>query len=504
MGLLNNVFRWFILDRMRQIEAFNSFPGPIQQKVRGELLSSAKDTEWGRKYGFSTISTYSQFTERIPLQDYNSLKPDIDRMMRGEPNVLWPGVINWYAKSSGTTEDKSKYIPVSKESLQDCHFKAGKDMYAIYYSLHPEANLVDGKSLVLGGSHQVSRFNKDCYYGDLSAVLLQNLPYWAQAKRVPSLSIVLMDNWEQKIEQMARAIVNESVTNILGVPTWTVVLIRKLFEITGKNNLSDIWPGLELYVHGGVSFTPYDDLFKSLIHSPGINYMETFNASEGFFAIQDTAGTRDLLLMLDYGIFYEFIPAEELQNDNPKTIQLEEVELNKNYALVISTNSGLWRYMVGDTVKFTSREPYRLMVTGRTKHFINAFGEEVIVDNAEKAISYASAKMECIVNDYTAAPIYFTGNSNGAHEWLIEFETEPHTLDEFTRHLDESLKSVNSDYEAKRFKDMALGMPIVRPLDKGTFYNWMKSRGKLGGQHKVPRLSNERKFVDEIMEFIKK
>lgn len=504
MGILNNVFRWFILDRMRQIEAFNSFPEQVQGKVWKDLLSISADTEWGRSYGYHDIRSYKQFTERIPIQDYNSMKPFIDRMMKGEGDVLWPGVINWYAKSSGTTEDKSKFIPVSKESLEDCHFKAGKDMYAIYYELYPEANLVDGKSLVLGGSHQVSKFNKDCFYGDLSAVLLQNLPLWAQAKRVPSLAIVLMDNWEEKIEQMARAIAGESVTNILGVPTWTIVLIRKLFEITGKDNLADIWPDLELYVHGGVSFTPYDDLFKKLIRSPKMNYMETYNASEGFFAIQDRKNTRELLLMLDYGIFYEFIPIDEIDKSEPKTLELCDVELNKNYAVVISTNSGLWRYMVGDTVKFTSKNPYRIMVTGRTKHFINAFGEEMIVDNAERAISYASTQTQCEVRDYTAAPVYFSDSGNGAHEWLIEFETEPHSLEEFVLHLDNTLKSVNSDYEAKRYKDMALGMPLVHKLQKGTFYSWMKSKGKLGGQHKVPRLSNERIYIEEIKEFINK
>ena len=503
MGLLNNVFKWFILDRMEQIDAFNSFPHQVQGKIRRNLLLSAEETEWGKKYGFADIRTYEDFCQSMPVQDYNTTKPYIERMMHGEPDVLWPGIINWYAKSSGTTEDKSKFIPVSKESLNDCHFKAGKDMYAIFYSLYPDANLVDGKSFVLGGSHHVSRFNKDCFYGDLSAVLLQNLPYWAEAKRVPALSIALMDNWEKKIDEMARAVMHENVTNILGVPTWTVVLIRKLFELTGKDNLLDIWPDLQLYVHGGVSFTPYDDLFHKLIRGPSMRYMETYNASEGFFAIQDRAGEKDLLLMLDYGIFYEFIPAEELHKKDAKTITLEQVEVDKNYALVISTNSGLWRYMLGDTIKFTSISPYRILITGRTRHFINAFGEELIVENAEKAIAVASVKCNCVVSDYTAAPIYFSEAGNGAHEWMIEFETEPDSMEEFTNYLDQTLKEVNSDYEAKRHKDMALRMPMVHKVNRGTFYSWMKSRGKLGGQHKVPRLSNERKYVEEILEFLK-
>ncbi len=503
MGLLNNVFKWLILDRMGQIEAFNSSPQQIQSKIWDDLMVASRNTEWGILHGYSDIKSYKDYTKRVPVQDYNSIKPYIDRMMHGEENILWPGSVNWFAKSSGTTEDKSKFIPVTKESLQDCHYKAGKDMYAIYYSLYPDANLVDGKSMVLGGSHQVSKFNKDCFYGDLSAVLLQNLPIWAEAKRTPSLSIALMDNWEKKIDEMARAVMNENVTNILGVPTWTVVLIRRLFELTGKDNLADIWPDLQLYVHGGVSFKPYQPLFEKLIRSDKMRYMETYNASEGFFAIQDRADQNDLLLMLDYGIFYEFIPAEDINKENAEAIRLEDVEVDKNYALIISTNSGLWRYMVGDTVKFTSIRPYRILITGRTRHFINAFGEEVIVENAEKAISEASTFTRCVVSDYTAAPIYFSDDGNGAHEWLIEFETEPENMDEFTKKLDSNLKEINSDYEAKRHMDIALRMPVVHKVDKGTFYKWMKSRGKLGGQHKVPRLSNDRKYVEDILEFLK-
>lgn len=497
MGLLNNIFRWFILDRMKQIEGFYNFPELIQERVLLELLKAAEQTEWGKKYRYAEIKNYKTFRERVPIQDYNSIKPYVERMMKGEQNLLWPTNINWFAKSSGTTDDRSKFIPVSKESLQDCHYKAGKDMYSLYYSIYPEANLVDGKSLVLGGSHQISKFNDDCQFGDLSAVLMQNLPLWAEAKRVPDLSIALMDNWEEKIDKMANAVVNQNITNILGVPTWTVVLIKRLFEMTGKDNLADIWPNLELYVHGGVSFTPYRDLFNQLIRTPKMHYFETYNASEGFFAIQDQADNQDLLLMLDYGIFYEFLSSEE----GAQPVSLQEVELDKNYAVLISTNAGLWRYMIGDTVKFTSRNPYRIRISGRTKHFINAFGEEVIIENAEKAIAEASNRTGAIVNDYSAAPIYFSGEGNGAHEWLIEFENEPFQLEEFTKILDDTLRSVNSDYDAKRFKDIALRMPVVRALKKGTFYNWMKKRGKLGGQNKVPRLSNDRQHVESILEF---
>ncbi|RYD75820.1 MAG: GH3 auxin-responsive promoter family protein [Sphingobacteriales bacterium] len=501
MGILNTIFRWFILDRNEQIDAFRRSPLEAQRKVLTDLVSSAAQTEWGKTHQYANIKDYNDYVKNVPLQDYNSIKPYVERTMQGEQNLLWSTPINWFAKSSGTTDDRSKFIPVSKESLQACHYKAGKDLYAIYYNMYPEANLIDGKSLVLGGSHQVHQLNENTSYGDLSAVLMQNLPIWAEAKRVPDLSIALMDNWEQKIELMAKATVNQDITNILGVPTWTVILIKRLFEMTGKNNLVDIWPNLQLYVHGGVSFTPYRDLFKDLIRSDKMHYLETYNASEGFFAIQDRLDEQDMLLMLDYGIYYEFIPADEMDSENPHVIPLEAVRTDVNYAVVISTNGGLWRYMVGDTVKFTSTDPYRIKVSGRTKHFINAFGEEVIIENAEKALAEACEKTNCLISDYTAAPVYFSSGGNGAHEWLIEFEQEPADIEMFTDILDSKLREVNSDYDAKRFKDIALGRPLVRRVVRGTFYNWMKKRGKLGGQHKVPRLANTRTFVDDILAF---
>jgi hypothetical protein len=500
MGLINNIFRWFILDRLKQVELFNRAPFEVQEGILlNSLIEPSVHTEWGRLYDYATISSYEDFRKKVPVQDYNSIKGYVERMMNGEQNLIWPEPITWFAKSSGTTDDRSKFIPVSKDALQECHYKAGKDMYAIYYEMNPEANLVDGKSLVLGGSHQVHKHNENCFYGDLSAVLMQNLPIWAEVKRVPSLEIALMDKWEEKIERMAQATVNQNITNVLGVPTWTVLLIRRLFEMTGKNNLADIWPNLELYVHGGVSFEPYRDLFKELIKSDKMHYMETYNASEGFFGIQDTATEKDMLLMLDYGIFYEFIPAEEMHKEEKNAVPLEGVEAGRNYAVVITTNSGLWRYQIGDTIRFTSTNPYRFKVTGRTKHFMNAFGEEVIVENADKALALACEKTNAVVSDYTAAPVYFSGDGNGAHEWLIEFDAEPNDFELFVDILDDTLKSVNSDYEAKRHKDMALRKPIVRKLEKGTFYQWMKRRGKLGGQHKVPRLSNDRNYVDDIL-----
>lgn len=468
-----------------------------------QLLKAASETEVGRRYNFSSIKSIEDFQRQVPITDYNGIKNDVERMMKGEASVLWPGETQWFAKSSGTTSDRSKFIPVTKEALYDCHFKAGKDMYAMYYSHNPEANLVDGKTLVLGGSHQIHQLNSKTSYGDLSAVLLQHLPFWAEMKRVPDLSIALMDNWEEKIEKMAQAVKNESVTNILGVPTWTIVLIKRLFEITGKNDLSEIWPNLQLYVHGGVSFTPYREVFRKLIHSPQMYYQETYNASEGYFAIQNDLNVNDMLLMLDYGIFFEFIPTEVANTDEEYAVPLEDVQIGKNYELVITTNSGLWRYRLGDTVKFTSLAPHKMVVSGRTKFFINAFGEEVIVDNAEKALSVACERTAAQVADYTAAPVYFSAeNAQGAHEWFIEFENMPNDIDHFTETLDQTLREINSDYDAKRTKNMALMPPVINVLKKGTFYAWMKKRGKLGGQHKVPRLSNDRIYADELKNFI--
>jgi hypothetical protein len=486
---------------MKQIESFSKNPVMAQEQVLKYLVSSAENTEWGKRFNFSSIKSYAEYSKAIPMQDYNSLRPFIDKIMNGEQNILWPTEITWFAKSSGTTDTKSKFIPVSKESLEECHFKAGKDMYALYYNLYPDANIADGKSLVLGGSHQVNKLSSNSYYGDLSAVLMQNLPLWAEFKRTPELSIALMDRWEEKIEKMAKATINKNVTNILGVPTWTIILIRKLFQISGKDNLADIWPNLELYVHGGVSFTPYKELFKSLIKNDSMHYMETYNASEGFFGIQDISKNDEMLLMLDYGIFYEFIPADQISNPNAEAVPLEGVKAGQNYAMLISTNAGLWRYMVGDTIKFTSTSPYRIRVSGRTKFFINAFGEELVVENAEKALEAACAETGSMIRDYTAAPVYFSEGGNGAHEWLIEFEKEPSDLELFNNILDITLKSVNSDYEAKRYKDIALARPIIKSLPKETFYHWMKKNGKLGGQNKVPRLSNTREYVDDLLLF---
>jgi hypothetical protein len=485
--------------RLWRIDAWKQNPLDAQREVLQDLVTSAQYTEFGRKYNFSGLFNVKAFKEAVPIHEYDDIKPYIERIMEGEQNILWNTPIYWFAKSSGTTSDKSKFIPISEESLQDGHYKASKDVLSLYYQFHPESNLLTGKGLVIGGSHNINPMNNDAQYGDLSAVLLQNSPFWGHWLRTPDLSIALMDEWESKIEKLAENTMYENVTSISGVPTWTLVLFKRILELTGKKTMSEVWPSLELYMHGGVSFTPYREQFKNII-GKDINYLEMYNASEGFFAAQDIPGQEGMLLFTDHGIFMEFMPVSEYGKPNPQTVGLQDVELGHNYALVISTNGGLWRYLVGDTVQFTSIRPYRVKVSGRLKHFINAFGEEVIVDNSDMAIAAACAKTGAVVNDYTAAPIYFTASSNGAHEWLIEFEKDPSSLDAFTQELDAALKSINSDYEAKRYKSIALGMPLVHSLRKGTFTEWLQSKGKLGGQHKVPRLSNERKYLEEILQ----
>jgi hypothetical protein len=424
--------------------------------------------------------------------------------MKGEQNILWPSEIKWFSKSSGTTNARSKFIPVSQESLEDCHFKGGKDLLSIYVNNFPETKLFDGKGLAVGGSHQINELDPSAssYYGDVSAVIMQNLPPWAQFIRTPSLETALMGNWEEKIEKLARETIRENVTNIAGVPTWTVLLIQRVTDMAMKKNILEVWPNLEVFFHGAVAFAPYRTLFQSIIPSGKMLYWETYNAIEGFFGIQDQQNSEALLLMLDYGIFYEFIPMEELDKENPKAVPLSDVELDKNYAMVISTNSGLWRYNIGDTVKFTSKFPYRIKISGRTKHFMNAFGEEIIVENAETAITKACEITGAVIDNFTAAPVYLKEGKKGRHEWIIEFKVPPTDPDEFTRILDETLRAINSDYDAKRAHNLALVEPKVHSAGEGTFYNWMKRRGKLGGQNKVPRLANSREYVDEILKMM--
>lgn len=484
--------------RLWRIDNWSNNPVATQREVLQELITAAQYTEFGKKYGFNKLFSVKEFKQKVPLQEYNDVEPYINRMMQGEENVLWNTPVFWFAKSSGTSSAKSKFIPISDESLQQNHFKASKDVLSNYYKFFPSSNLLTGKGLVVGGSHQISKLNNDIQFGDLSAVLMQNTPFWGQWIRTPELSVALLDEWENKIEQLAQITANENVTSLAGVPTWTLLLLKRILEIKEKKTINEVWPNLELYINGGVSFVPYKEQFDKILGTE-INYLEIYNASEGFIAGQQTPNDDGLLLFTEHGIFYEFMPVEEYGKPKPQTVGLKDVQLDKNYALVISTTGGLWRYIIGDTIKFTHLNPYKIKVTGRLKHYMNAFGEEVMVDNTDKAIAWAAAKTNAVVNDYTAAPVYFSESSNGTHEWLIEFDVPPQNLQLFTTELDAALKTINSDYEAKRYKDIALRMPIVHAAKKGIFKEWLRSKGKLGGQHKVPRLSNERKVVEEIL-----
>ena len=503
MALLNSIFTWIMKKRIHQIELFMKYPHDVQEEWFQNLISAAEATEWGKKYDYKSILTPQEFKNRVPISDYDDIKGYVDRMIKGEQNLLWPSDIKWFAKSSGTTSDRSKFIPVSLEALEECHYQGGKDMLTIFCHNKPNNKVFTGKSIVIGGSSQINNFSPDSYYGDLSSILIRNLPSWAEFLRTPNLEVTLNPNFEEKIEQIAQLTIKENVTSLAGVPTWNIVMAKRVLEITGKNNLLEIWPNLEFYGHGGVSFMPYRDQFKQLIPSDNMYYLENYNASEGYFGIQDQSDSDDLLLMLDYGIYYEFLPVENLDDEQPQTLSLAEVEIGKNYALIISTNAGLWRYKIGDTVKFTSLSPYRIQVSGRTKQYINTFGEEVIVDNADQALATACKITEAIVKDYTAAPVYFNNKEAGAHEWIIEFEKQPTDFTKFCEVLDNTLREINSDYDAKRFKNLALGTPIIHNAPNDTFYTWMKSRGKLGGQNKVPRLANNREYIDPLLHLIK-
>jgi len=499
--MLNDILSFFLKRRIERIEQFLRTPIDTQHRIFHDLIENARYTEWGLKYDYSSIDTIKDFQERVPISTYEELYPYIERVLKGEQNVLWASEIKWFSKSSGTTNSRSKFIPVSEESLEDCHYRGGKDMMTLYLNNRPEAKLYDGKGLSIGGTLHPNPFNANTQAGDISAVITKNLPAWADFIRTPPSEVALLDNWEEKMERMIQICTQENVTSILGVPTWTVVLLENILERTGKKNILEIWPNFEVFVHGAVAFQPYRDLFLTkLFPSDQVKYLETYNASEGFFAIQDELSrVGEMLLMLDYGVFYEFIPMEEWDKEYPKTLILEEVELEKNYALVISTNAGLWRYKIGDTIKFTSIDPFRIKVSGRTKHFINAFGEEVVIQNADMAITEACAVASATIADYTAGPVYMGDGSKGCHEWIIECSKKPENETLFIETLDNSLRKTNSDYDAKRYKNMALLLPKVHFVENGTFYQWMSKRGKLGGQNKVPRLSNSREYLDDIL-----
>lgn len=487
------------IPRLKQIDLYDEHAGEIQARVLKRLIADTAQTEWGRKYDYSTIKSYEDFKSRVPVQTYEDIKPYVERLRKGEKNLIWPSEIRWFAKSSGTTNDKSKFIPVSKEGLQDIHYQGGKDAVALYFRMNPDSRFFSGKGLILGGSHAPNLNSNHSLVGDLSAILIQNIHPLFNYIRVPSKEIALMSEWESKIEKIAQSTVNVNVTNLSGVPSWFLVLIKRVLEITGKQTLEEVWPNLEVFFHGGVSFAPYREQYKQIIQSPKMHYVETYNASEGYFGTQNDLSDPSMLLMIDYGIFYEFIPMEELDNENPKTVCLADVELNKNYAVVISSSCGLWRYMIGDTVRFTNKHPHKFVITGRTKHFINAFGEELIIDNAEKGLAKACAATGAQVNEYSAAPVFMDERAKCRHQWLIEFAQMPDSVEKFATVLDESLKEINSDYEAKRYKDIALQPLEVIVARKNLFHDWLKEKGKLGGQHKVPRLSNTRDYIEEML-----
>ncbi|QLE00597.1 GH3 auxin-responsive promoter family protein [Galbibacter sp. BG1] len=496
--LFNSIASWLLKKRFHQMELFLKYPQEVQTEVLTSLMSSARDTELGKQYGFNEMEAYQTFSQRVPIVRYEDIEPMIERARLGESNIFWPGSIKWFAKSSGTTNAKSKFIPVSTQSLEDCHFKAGKDMLSLYFNNNEDSKLFTGKSLRLGGSKELYQDN-NTFFGDLSAIIIDNMPFWAEMSSTPSNKVSLMSEWESKLAAIVEETVREDVTSLAGVPSWMLVLLNEVLEKTGKNHLFEIWENLEVYFHGGVSFNPYREQYERLLPRKNFRYYEIYNASEGFFAIQDRNNSDELLLMLDYGIFYEFIPMDTYGTPNEKIIPLWEVEVNKNYAMVITTNAGLWRYLIGDTVRFTSTDPYRIKVTGRTKHHINVFGEELIIENAEEALQVACKATAAEIVDYTAGPIFMKGTEKGGHEWLIEFRKLPEDLQAFTKIMDDTLKSLNSDYEAKRYNNITLNLPIVHTARKDLFYDWLKKYDKLGGQHKIPRLSSNRHYLEELL-----
>ena len=497
--LTNNLY---FKKRAKAVRKYLNHGEQIQMNVLHYLTDAASETEWGKEHAFGGIEKYEDFAARVPLNTYEELKGFIQRMREGEADVLWPGQVNWYAKSSGTTNDKSKFIPVSKEGLQNIHYRGGRDCVATYLHNNPNSRLFSGKSLILGGSHAPNLNTPNSLVGDLSAILIENVPKMVEMTRIPSKSVALLSDFEEKRDKIARAAIGKNVTNISGVPSWMLSVLHRVLEISGKERIDQVWPNLEVFFHGGVAFTPYREQYKGIIKNPNMHYVETYNASEGFFGIQTEPFDPAMQLMLDYGVFYEFIPMSEFGKENPTVLPLWAVEPDVNYALVISTSCGLWRYIIGDTVKFLRTNPYKFIITGRTKHFINAFGEELIVDNAEKGLEQACIVTGAQVKDYTAAPIFMDENAQCRHQWMIEFAKEPADLDEFALILDRSLQSINSDYEAKRHKNITLQPLEIIKAPTGLFDLWLKQKGKLGGQHKIPRLSNSREYIDELIELI--
>lgn len=497
--IINSIASWVLKQRIHQIELFLKYPHEVQEELMMNLIRSAEETVMGHKYDFASIKSYQTFSERIPVSTYEDLEPMIELTRKGAQNVFWNTPIKWFAKSSGTTNAKSKFIPVSNEALEDCHYKGSKDLLCMYLNNNENSEMFLGKSLRLGGSSQIYEKNNS-YFGDLSAILIENMPIWAEFSSTPSSKISLMSEWESKLSAIINETKVENVTSFAGVPSWMLVLLNRIMTETGKENLFELWPNLEVYFHGGVSFEPYREQYKKVLPKTDFKYYEIYNASEGFFAIQDLNYSNDLLLMLDYGIFYEFIPMETFGTPEQKVIRLADVELFKNYAVVITTNAGLWRYLIGDTVRFTSLDPYRIRVSGRTKHHINVFGEELMVENTDMALAKTCATLDCEIKDYTVAPIFMKDKEKGAHEWMIEFKKQPGDMALFQKTLDENLQEVNSDYEAKRYNNMTLNQLTVNIARENLFYDWLAANDKLGGQHKIPRLSNQRDYLEQLID----
>ena len=499
MPFIPSVIKWITKKRLSEIDLFRKYPAECQEEVLTRLLARSRETTWGKEHGYASVDSHRQFCENVPIQSYEDMVPYVERLRAGERDLVWPGEVKWFAKSSGTTSTKSKFIPITRESLEGTHYRGAKDCLVLYTSINPATKIFLGKGLTLGGSHQISDFGNNSIFGDLSAILIENAPGYSDLIRTPPAHIALISDFEEKMKMITEKTVDMNITSLSGVPSWYLVLIRHILKTTGKENLHQVWPNLEVFFHGGISFAPYREQYRRLLPDSRMNYMETYNASEGFFSIQDDLTDNSMLLMLDYGVYYEFIRAEEAGSDNPRTYTIGEVEKEVNYAVVISTDGGLWRYTIGDTVEFTSLFPHKIKITGRTRHFINAFGEEVIVDNAEKALEKACLGTGAHISEYTAGPVYMGDDTRGSHEWVIEFEKEPYDPGRFIDLLDEELKALNSDYEAKRYKDLTLGRPVVRVVPTGTFYKWFRERDKLGGQNKMPRLSNTREYVESVL-----
>jgi hypothetical protein len=504
LKIVHDIFSWFLKRRIDRIEAFRNNPIETQQDVLHDLLLTARDTDWGRKHQFASIRNHADFIKQVPVSSYEDLYPQIERVLKGEHNVLWPTEIKWFSKSSGTTNARSKFLPVSNEALESCHFMGGRDLMTLFINNRPDNRIFEGKGLSIGGSLHDNPFNPNTRAGDVSAIMTKNLPAWAEYLRTPPPEVALLDRWEDKLNKMIELCPQENVTSMLGVPTWVMVMLDRIMEERKVSNMLEIWPNFEVFFHGAVNFQPYRDMFMTkYFPSSSVSYLESYNASEGYFAIQDDLGrVGEMLLMLDYGVYFEFIPLEDAEKEFPRSLTLDEVELDKQYALVISTNSGLWRYKIGDTIKFTSKYPFRIKISGRTKHFINAYGEEVMIENTDDAITRACDATNAVMSEYTAGPIYMSETQNGGHEWVIECSKMPNDTERFIDVLDARLREINSDYDAKRYQDMALGRPTIHFVPVGTFYQWLADRGKLGGQHKVPRLSNNRDYLDEVLKRI--